>query len=115
MHKNNCHNYNHNCPSWPTGEMYYSSLLEELQEEGSCVSTDSWSVAVDHSFLQSQRKDVIKRQDVIYGEFTEILVQCNFYIIALMCVMVFLHYFLPSLASSNSVWLVWLVNSLLAV
>ncbi|CAL8355646.1 unnamed protein product [Arctogadus glacialis] len=48
------------------GEMYYSSLLEELQEEGRCVSTDSWSVAVDHSFLQSQRKDVIKRQDVIY-------------------------------------------------
>ncbi|CAL8248380.1 unnamed protein product [Lota lota] len=47
-------------------EMYYSSLLEELQEEGRCVCADSWSVAVDHSFLQSQRKDVIKRQDVIY-------------------------------------------------
>ena len=77
--------YSHcHCPSWPTGEMYYSSLLEELQEEGRCVSTDSWSVAVDHSFLQSQRKDVIKRQDVIYGEltcFTKILVQCNFYIL----------------------------------
>ncbi|CAL8288901.1 unnamed protein product [Merluccius merluccius] len=47
------------------GEMYYS-LLEDLQEEGKCVCADSWSVAVDHSFLQSQRKDVIKRQDVIY-------------------------------------------------
>ncbi|KAK0155568.1 Rho guanine nucleotide exchange factor 2 [Merluccius polli] len=47
------------------GDMYYS-LLEDLQEEGKCVCADSWSVAVDHSFLQSQRKDVIKRQDVIY-------------------------------------------------
>ncbi|KAG7256760.1 hypothetical protein CRUP_037602, partial [Coryphaenoides rupestris] len=48
------------------GELYYASLLEDLQEEGRCVCADSWSVAVDHSFLQSQRKDVIKRQDVIY-------------------------------------------------
>ncbi|KAJ3597455.1 hypothetical protein NHX12_000980 [Muraenolepis orangiensis] len=54
------------CPSGPLGELYYSSLLEDLQEEGRCVCADSWSVAVDHTFLQSQRKDVIKRQDVIY-------------------------------------------------
>ncbi|KAM4601426.1 rho guanine nucleotide exchange factor 2-like [Polymixia lowei] len=48
------------------GEVYYSSLLEEVHEEGRCLTSDSWSVSVEGNFLQTQRKDVIKRQDVIY-------------------------------------------------
>lgn len=48
--------------------MYYTSMLEELQLEGRDFEADSWSRAVDSSYLQTQRKDVIKRQDVIYGE-----------------------------------------------
>ncbi|XP_072561648.1 rho guanine nucleotide exchange factor 2-like isoform X1 [Paramormyrops kingsleyae] len=48
------------------GEMYYTSMLEELQLEGRDFEADSWSRAVDSSYLQTQRKDVIKRQDVIY-------------------------------------------------
>lgn len=28
---------------------------------------DSWSLAVDSSFLQQQKKEVMKKQDVIYG------------------------------------------------
>ncbi len=51
-----------------TGEMYYASMLEELEKDGKDFEADSWSMAVDSSYLQSQRKDVIKRQDVIYGE-----------------------------------------------
>lgn len=50
------------------GEMYYTSMLEELEKDGKDFEADSWSLAVDSSYLQSQRKDVIKRQDVIYGE-----------------------------------------------
>lgn len=50
------------------GEMYYASMLEELEKDGKDFEADSWSLAVDSSYLQSQRKDVIKRQDVIYGE-----------------------------------------------
>lgn len=50
-----------------TGEWWWSPLLEELQAEGGCVQADSWSMAVDSKFLQTQHKDVIKQQDVIYG------------------------------------------------
>ncbi|XP_056142214.1 rho guanine nucleotide exchange factor 2 [Lampris incognitus] len=48
------------------GELYYSSLLEELASEGKCVEADSWSMAVEPSYLQSHRKETMKRQDVIY-------------------------------------------------
>ena len=44
------------------------SMLEELDIEERDFEADSWSMAVDTSYLQAHRKDVIKRQDVIYGE-----------------------------------------------
>lgn len=31
-------------------------------------AADSWSLAVDSSFLQQHKKEVMKQQDVIYGE-----------------------------------------------
>ncbi|XP_072249547.1 rho guanine nucleotide exchange factor 2-like isoform X2 [Leuresthes tenuis] len=48
------------------GDWWWSPLLEELQSEGSCVQADSWSLAVEANFLQTQHKDLIKQQDVIY-------------------------------------------------
>ncbi|XP_042279103.1 rho guanine nucleotide exchange factor 2-like isoform X2 [Thunnus maccoyii] len=48
------------------GERWWSPLLEELQEEGSCIQADSWSLAVEPNFLQTLHKDLIKKQDVIY-------------------------------------------------
>ncbi|KAM6958857.1 rho guanine nucleotide exchange factor 2-like [Aplochiton taeniatus] len=48
------------------GEAYYASMLEEMEIEGRDFEADSWSMAVDSSYLQTHRKDVIKRQDVIY-------------------------------------------------
>ncbi|XP_046732205.1 rho guanine nucleotide exchange factor 2 isoform X2 [Silurus meridionalis] len=48
------------------GEVYYASMLEDLEREGRDFEADSWSLAVDSSYLQTHRKDVIKRQDVIY-------------------------------------------------
>uniref|UniRef100_A0AAR2KKV5 Rho/rac guanine nucleotide exchange factor (GEF) 2 n=1 Tax=Pygocentrus nattereri TaxID=42514 RepID=A0AAR2KKV5_PYGNA len=48
------------------GEVYYASMLEELEREGRDFEADSWSLAVDSSYLQNHRKDVTKRQDVIY-------------------------------------------------
>lgn len=49
------------------GEGYFNSLLEDLEFEGREFEADSWSMAVDSTYLQTHRKDVIKRQDVIYG------------------------------------------------
>ncbi|XP_035285734.1 rho guanine nucleotide exchange factor 1a isoform X1 [Anguilla anguilla] len=48
------------------GEVYYASMLEELERDGQDFEADSWSMAVESSYLQTHRKDVIKRQDVIY-------------------------------------------------
>uniref|UniRef100_A0A672QB54 Rho guanine nucleotide exchange factor (GEF) 1a n=1 Tax=Sinocyclocheilus grahami TaxID=75366 RepID=A0A672QB54_SINGR len=48
------------------GEGYFTSLLEDLEDEGQEFEADSWSMAVDSTYLQTHRKDVIKRQDVIY-------------------------------------------------
>ncbi|XP_040909179.1 rho guanine nucleotide exchange factor 1a isoform X2 [Toxotes jaculatrix] len=48
------------------GDNYYTSVLEELELEGQDFKADSWSMAVDSSYLQTHRKNVIKRQDVIY-------------------------------------------------
>ncbi|XP_063041302.1 rho guanine nucleotide exchange factor 1a isoform X2 [Engraulis encrasicolus] len=45
---------------------YYTSMLEEMEIEGRDFEADSWSTAVDSAYLQTHRKDVIKRQDVIY-------------------------------------------------
>lgn len=50
------------------GELYYASVLEEIELEGQDFKADSWSMAVDSSYLQTHRKNVIKRQDVIYGD-----------------------------------------------
>ncbi|TRY65408.1 hypothetical protein DNTS_009895 [Danionella cerebrum] len=52
------------------GEVYYASMMEELERDGKDFEADSWSLAVDSTYLQSQRKDVIKRQDVIYECFS---------------------------------------------
>ncbi|XP_044026445.1 rho guanine nucleotide exchange factor 1a isoform X2 [Siniperca chuatsi] len=48
------------------GDPYYTSVLEEMEFEGQDFKADSWSMAVDSSYLQTHRKNVIKRQDVIY-------------------------------------------------
>ncbi|XP_068189290.1 rho guanine nucleotide exchange factor 2 isoform X2 [Antennarius striatus] len=48
------------------GDLYYTSVLDEIEIEAQDFKADSWSMAVDSSFLQAQRKNVIKRQDVIY-------------------------------------------------
>ncbi|KAM9839140.1 rho guanine nucleotide exchange factor 2 [Aulostomus maculatus] len=48
------------------GEIYYTSVLEEMELEGQDFKADSWSMAVESNFLQTHRKNIIKRQDVIY-------------------------------------------------
>ncbi|XP_030644866.1 rho guanine nucleotide exchange factor 2 [Chanos chanos] len=48
------------------GDVYFASMLDELAAEGRDFEADSWSMAVDSAYLQTHRKDVIKRQDVIY-------------------------------------------------
>uniref|UniRef100_A0A8C3USN9 Rho guanine nucleotide exchange factor 2 n=1 Tax=Catharus ustulatus TaxID=91951 RepID=A0A8C3USN9_CATUS len=47
-------------------DVIVSQLLSDLEADGKEFEADSWSLAVDNSFLQQHRMDVMKRQDVIY-------------------------------------------------
>lgn len=45
-----------------------SSLWSDLSSDAREFEAESWSLVVDPSFCSRQEKDVIKRQDVIFGK-----------------------------------------------
>ncbi|NXS03064.1 ARHGI factor, partial [Oxylabes madagascariensis] len=47
-------------------DAYSVSLRSEIETDAHEFEAESWSVAVEQPYLKRQRKDVIKRQDVIY-------------------------------------------------
>ncbi|XP_023669901.2 A-kinase anchor protein 13 isoform X2 [Paramormyrops kingsleyae] len=47
-------------------EMMDSQLMGEFEVDAKELEADSWSFSVDKKFLKQLKKDVIKRQDVIY-------------------------------------------------
>ncbi|XP_018594891.2 A-kinase anchor protein 13-like isoform X2 [Scleropages formosus] len=47
-------------------EMMESQLMEEFEPDAKELEADSWSYTVGKDFLKQLKKDVIKRQDVIY-------------------------------------------------
>ncbi|XP_061855027.1 A-kinase anchor protein 13 isoform X3 [Colius striatus] len=47
-------------------DMNEGQLMGDLELDSKQLEAESWSQAVDSSFLQQQKKDVVKRQDVIY-------------------------------------------------
>ncbi|KAM9307149.1 rho guanine nucleotide exchange factor 2 [Pholidichthys leucotaenia] len=65
-----------------SGYMYYSSALEEFQLVDQDFKADSWSMAVDWSYLQTHRKKDIKRQEVIYE-----LIQTELHYMQTLCIM----------------------------
>ncbi|XP_070703078.1 rho guanine nucleotide exchange factor 2 isoform X2 [Pempheris klunzingeri] len=48
------------------GDIYYTSVVEDIEFGSRDFKADSWSMAVDSSYLHTHRKNIIKRQDVIY-------------------------------------------------
>ncbi|XP_063802943.1 rho guanine nucleotide exchange factor 2 isoform X2 [Pseudophryne corroboree] len=47
-------------------EVIYSQLMSDFATDEKEFEADSWSLAVDNNYLQQHKKDVMKRQDVIY-------------------------------------------------
>lgn len=47
-------------------EAIYSELMSDFEMDEKDFAADSWSLAVDSSFLQQHKKEVMKQQDVIY-------------------------------------------------
>lgn len=48
--------------------MIYNELMSDFEMDEKDFAADSWSLAVDSGFLQQHKKEVMKQQDVIYGE-----------------------------------------------
>lgn len=49
--------------------MMDGQLMGEFEAEAKDLEADSWSLGVEHQFLQQLDKELVKRQDVIYGVF----------------------------------------------
>uniref|UniRef100_A0A8D1XVL4 Rho guanine nucleotide exchange factor 2 n=1 Tax=Sus scrofa TaxID=9823 RepID=A0A8D1XVL4_PIG len=47
-------------------EVIYNELMSDFEMGEKDFAADSWSLAVDSSFLQQHKKEVMKQQDVIY-------------------------------------------------
>lgn len=48
-------------------EMMDGQLMGEFEAEAKELEADSWSLCVEQQYLQQLDKELVKRQDVIYG------------------------------------------------
>lgn len=48
--------------------MNEGQLMGDFEADLKHLEAQSWSQVVDSKFLKQQKKDIVKRQDVIYGE-----------------------------------------------
>ncbi|XP_021104943.1 rho guanine nucleotide exchange factor 2 isoform X1 [Heterocephalus glaber] len=62
----NMRNRTHSVESLIDEEVIYSELMSDFEMDEKDFAADSWSLAVDSSFLQQHKKEVMKQQDVIY-------------------------------------------------
>lgn len=49
-------------------DAYSVCLRSEIETDAHEFEAESWSVAVEQPYVKRQKRDVIKRQDVIYGK-----------------------------------------------
>lgn len=48
--------------------MMDGQLMGEFEAEAKELEADSWSLGVEQQYLQQLDRELVKRQDVIYGE-----------------------------------------------
>lgn len=53
--------------------MNEGQLMGDFESDSKQLEAESWSRIVDSKFLKQQKKDVVKRQEVIYGEMLNLL------------------------------------------
>lgn len=54
--------------SRPSPDSYTASLRSEIESDAHEFEAESWSLSVDPAYAKEQKKEVAKRQDVIYGK-----------------------------------------------
>lgn len=61
-----------------TGTEIDGQLMGEFEADAKEFEADSWSFSADKKYLKQLKKDVVKRQDVIYGKVTDVHTEtCN--------------------------------------
>lgn len=53
-------------------EMMDGQLMGEFEAEAKELEADSWSLGVEQQYLQQLDRELVKRQDVIYGTFYQL-------------------------------------------
>ena len=56
---------------WPPvlpSDPYTASLKSEVEADAHEFEAESWSLSVDPAYMKKQKREVVKRQDVLYGK-----------------------------------------------
>lgn len=56
---------------WPLAlpaDPYITSLKSEIELDAHKFEAESWSLCVEPAYAKKQKREVVKRQDVLYGE-----------------------------------------------
>lgn len=49
-------------------DAHYAAVRSDLESDAQDLEAESWSLAVDQHFVKNHSKEMVKRQDVIYGK-----------------------------------------------
>ena len=51
-----------------SSDAHYAAVRADLESDAQDLEAESWSSAVDQPFVKKHPKQMVKRQDVIYGK-----------------------------------------------
>lgn len=49
-------------------DAHYAAVRADLESDAQDLEAESWSLAVDQQYVKRHSKEMVKRQDVIYGK-----------------------------------------------
>lgn len=55
-------------PLFLSSDAHYAAVRADLESDAQDLEAESWSLAVDQQFVKKHSKEMVKRQDVIYGK-----------------------------------------------
>lgn len=54
-------------------DTHYATVQADLESDAQGLEVESWSLAVDQCHVKKHSKEMVKRQDVIYGKYDTLL------------------------------------------
>lgn len=62
-----------------SSDAHYAAVRADLESDAQDLEAESWSLAVDPQYVKKHSKEMMKRQDVIYGESDALVVLYCFF------------------------------------